>query len=376
MKEITYRKKQNRRGKIIGALAGILALAALVVFGLFRVREMTVTGNSIYTSADIQEAVMQDGLCKNTLYLMWKYKDDSKVEENLPFLSSVEVTMLTPYQVEVRVYEKPEIGYFLNGTDYVYFDRDGLIVEISKKLRENIPKITGITISKPARYEKLPVKGKKTAVAETEEETEDETGENAGIGEEDAADQEAFEAVVGIAQILSKSELIPKEIKFDEQQKVTLYFENMRVKLGSCTDVEEKIAALKSVYEKVEGMEGVLHMEDFSTDSQTINFRQGETEEALEVEQQTETPGGDGADADAETESETESESGTQGDVPTYSESDGTFSTDAEGNTIYTDANGNTTPNVDGYQYTDENGGIITDGYGYIDPYTGAYILK
>ena len=378
MREITYRKKRNRIGKIIGVLAGILVLAALVVFGLFQVREVTVTGNSIYTSADIQEAVMQDGLCKNTLYLMWKYKDDSRVEENLPFLSSVEVTMLTPYQVEIRVYEKPEVGYFLNGTDYVYFDRDGLIVEISKKLRENIPKITGVTISKPVRYEKLPVKGKNTAVTETEPqetETEAESGAYAGAAEEDAADQAIFKSVVGITQILSKNGLIPKEIKFDEQQTITLYFESMRVKLGGYTDMEEKIAALKSVYEKVEGMEGVLHMEDFSTDSQTINFRQGETEEMLEVEQTESSDDGD-TDTAGETESETETESGTQASVPTYSESDGTFSTDADGNTIYTDANGNTTPNVDGYQYTDENGGIITDGYGYIDPYTGAYILK
>ena len=26
------------------------------------------------------------------------------------------------------------------------------------------------------------------------------------------------------------------------------------------------------------------------------------------------------------------------------------------------------------FNYTDENGNIITDGYGYIDPYTGSYI--
>lgn len=384
MREITYQKKRNRIGKLIGVLAVMLVLAALVVFGLFRVREVVVTGNSIYTSADIQEAVMQDGLCKNTLYLMWKYKDDSKVAENLPFLSSVEVTMKKPYQVEIRVYEKPEVGYFLNGTDYVYFDRDGLIVEISKKLRENIPKITGITISKPVRYEMLPVKGQKTAAAETEAQeketdTEEESGDGTAVTEEDAANQEVFEAVVGITQSLSKNGLVPKEIKFDEQGEITLYFDSMRVKLGGYTDIEEKIAALKSVYEKVEGMEGVLHMEDFSSDSQTINFRQGETEEMLEVEQ-TEAPGDADASGAGETEDGTESEAGTdsgeQSGVPTYSESDGTFSTDAEGNTIYTDANGNTTPNVDGYQYTDENGGIITDGYGYIDPYTGAYILK
>ena len=41
MKEITtYGKKRRRIGKIIGALAGIAVLAALVVFGLFRVRHM------------------------------------------------------------------------------------------------------------------------------------------------------------------------------------------------------------------------------------------------------------------------------------------------------------------------------------------------
>ena len=135
MKEITtYGKKRRRIGKIIGALAGIAVLAALVVFGLFRVRHMKISGNSIYSSTDIQNAVMQDGLCKNTLYLMWKYKDDSRVEEELPFLSSVEVEMLSPSEVEIRVYEKPEVGYFLNGTDYIYFDQN-LLSEIADYFR-------------------------------------------------------------------------------------------------------------------------------------------------------------------------------------------------------------------------------------------------
>lgn len=365
MKEITYRKRRNRKGRIMGVLAGMLVLAAIVVFGLFRVQEVVVSGNSIYTSKDIQNAVMQDGLCKNTLYLLWKYKDDSKVQEELPFLSSVEVTMQTPFRVEIRVYEKPEVGYFLSGTDYVYYDMDGLIVEISKKLRENIPKISGVSIKKPQRYEKLPV-------VETGVETEESTAEETKTGA-------LFEEIVGISRILNKNGLSPKEIKFDEDQEIILYFEKMRVKLGSSSDMEEKIAALKSVYEKVKGMEGVLHMEDFTMDAQTITFKQGETEQALEVEQKDSLQDAD-ADGDQKSESTesqgAETESETQTDGPVYTESDGSFSTDENGNRIYTDAAGNTTPNVGGYQYTDENGGIITDGYGYIDPYTGAYILK
>ena len=60
--------------------------------------------------------------------------------------------------------------------------------------------------------------------------------------------------------------------------------------------------------------------------------------------------------------------------APSYQESDGTFAEDADGNRYYTDKKGNVTYNVDSYNYVDSNGEIITDGYGYIDPYTGAYI--
>ena len=50
------------------------------------------------------------------------------------------------------------------------------------------------------------------------------------------------------------------------------------------------------------------------------------------------------------------------------------YTYDANGNKTYTDAAGVTTTQCDEYNYTDENGNIITDGYGYIDPYTGSDI--
>ena len=116
-------------------------------------------------------------------------------------------------------------------------------------------------------------------------------------------------------------------------------------------------------------------MEDYSEDSQTVTYRENavlETEPATnadgEVVETEETTG---------TETGTEAASGTteSSQGPTYQESDGTFATDSEGNEYYMDKNGNITYNIDQYNYTDENGEIITDGYGYIDPYTGAYII-
>ena len=53
---------------MLGSLAEILILAALIVFGLFRVQEVVVTGNQSFSAKQIKDAVMKDGMCRNTLY--------------------------------------------------------------------------------------------------------------------------------------------------------------------------------------------------------------------------------------------------------------------------------------------------------------------
>lgn len=268
------------------------------------------------------------------------------MSEALPFLNSIEVKMVTPYKVQIKVYEKQEIGYYLKGTDYIYFDRDGMIVQITKEVHEGVPQITGQTIGKAERYSKLAIE-----------------------------DEKLLKNTIDLAQLLHKNELTPNEIKFDENEYITLYFERVKVKLGPAVDIDEKIITLKSVYGQISGQEGILHMETFTTDTQTIAFKQGEEEENLSIHPETSAeeadPVVDGQEENATSMTEAENDG-----VPTYKEGDGTFSVDADGNSFYTDAAGRVTYNVEQYNYTDENGGIITDGYGYIDPYTGGYIIK
>lgn len=348
MREINYHKKRSIKKVLVGIFLGILALSALILFGLFRVREVTVTGNSRYSAQEIQDAVMQDGLCKNTLYLLWKYSDPDKAEQELPFLNGLEVTMLSPYQVQIRVYEKAEVGYFQKSGSYIYFDEQGQVIEQSKKKHEDVPKITGITLDKVTLYETIPVK-----------------------------DETQKDSLITLTRLLNKNSLIPDEIKFDKTEGIFLYFGQVRVKLGEAVSLEEKTAALHSIIPQLENEEGTVHMENYSPETETVTFKKGETEQQVEVNQdgQAQTDGQQESQSEGESSGQSESETETESE-PVYDESDGTFSTDAQGNEVYTDAAGNTTTNTDQYNYTDENGGIITDGYGYIDPYTGAYILK
>lgn len=335
MKEVTYRRKK-KRGIVAAVLFFVLVLGLAVVFGLFRVQKLTIVGNDHYTSASIQETIMQDGLCRNTLYLMWKFENQEKVQEALPFLSGAEVKMLKPYHVQVTVFEKPQIGYFLNQGNYVYFDKDGMVVEMSGEVHEGVPLITGLEVEKAELYGKLPVK-----------------------------DESLYNTIVTLTKNLNKNEIVPEEIRFGTRNSIILVFGQISVNLGEDSALEDKVSVLGSILEQLEGKSGVLYMEGYAENNGTVTFKgeEGEPETVTGENGSEEENGESGSDAEESQES------------PTYSEEDGTFSTDAEGNKIYTDAAGVTTTQCEQYNYTDENGNIITDGYGYIDPYTGSYIL-
>ena len=138
--ETVKNKKKNRRKqrrKVILILLAVLVLGLVVIFGLFRVRKLVISGNKQYKAEEIQEAIMQDGLCKNSLYLLWKFSDQAKVKESIPFLNGAEAKLRTPFEVQVTVKEKQQIGYLLNQGSYIYFDKDGMIVEISDQPSED-----------------------------------------------------------------------------------------------------------------------------------------------------------------------------------------------------------------------------------------------
>ena len=59
--ETVKNKKKNRRKqrrKVILILLAVLVLGLVVIFGLFRVRKLVISGNKQYKAEEIQEAIM------------------------------------------------------------------------------------------------------------------------------------------------------------------------------------------------------------------------------------------------------------------------------------------------------------------------------
>ena len=177
-------------GVLIASIAIVcLAAIALVVVFVFRVQNISVEGNVHYTSEEIEAMVLTDRLSYNSLYLSLKYRN--KEIRDIPFIETMSVRVDSPDSITIRVYEKSVAGYVEYMGRYMYFDRDGIVVESSETRTEGIPQVTGIRFDHVVLYEALPVKN-----------------------------TDIFQEILSITQMLSKHQITTDKIYFNESNEI------------------------------------------------------------------------------------------------------------------------------------------------------------
>ena len=244
-------KHHSIRFLVAAVLAIFLAAALLLAVTIFKIRDIEVTGNSFYSSQEIIDKVVIDNYTSNSLFLYLKYQYMDT--EEIPFVDKIEVSLVSPGRVKLRVYEKSIVGYVSYMGANLYFDKDGIVVESSSEVTEGIPCISGLKFDSLVLYQKLNV-----------------------------ADDSVFERILNITQLVKKYELSPDRIEFGNNQALTLYFEEMRVALGNSGSLDEKVGRLHELYPDLEGRTGVLRMENYTEDSKFISFERDEQEETEE----------------------------------------------------------------------------------------------
>ncbi|MCI9429789.1 MAG: cell division protein FtsQ [Lachnospiraceae bacterium] len=187
------------------------------------------------------DMVMTGTLGNNSLYLALKYKN--KGVDNIPFVQTMDVKILSPDTIKITVYEKAMAGYIEYLGRYMYFDKDGIIVESSELQTPGVPQVSGLTFGYVVMHEKLPVEN-----------------------------PEIFEDILDITQLLNKYEIQADKILFDKSMRKTLYFGEARVSLGSNDNIGEKIMKLKAILPELSGKKGLLRMDNYSEEMQNITF--------------------------------------------------------------------------------------------------------
>lgn len=235
-------KKKKHRGVILtAAVLVLIAVLLLSVAGVFRIKEVTVTGNEYYSKEQIADFVLEDGYKRNTLYLYLRYKYLDQPE--IPFVDTFEVKIDSFHSVSIRVYEKSIVGYVRYLGKNVYFDKDGIVVESSDAQMEGVPMISGLSFDELTMHKALNVK-----------------------------DDAVFDTILNITQLLTKYELNPDEIRFGSTGELYLQMDQVKVALGTGEHLDEKVARLKQLESDLLDKAGTLHMENYTDESTHISL--------------------------------------------------------------------------------------------------------
>lgn len=246
-----YKKKGRKAflGKRGGKLLlGVLAAGLVIAGGVYYIQKtytihtVYVDGNVHYTQEEIKDIVMKGPLGNNSLYLSFLY--EQRGVEDIPFVDVVDVSILTPETIKITVYEKALAGYVKYLDTYMYFDKDGYVVESSGVKTAGVPQITGLEFDYIVLGERLPVE-----------------------------DTNIFNSIMNITKLLNKYTLTADKIYFNSSGEVTIYFGNVKALLGSSIGLEDKVMRIPQFIEKLNGQKGTLHMENVSDDNTNVTFK-------------------------------------------------------------------------------------------------------
>ena len=237
------RKKRARRKRaLLFVLVFLLLAAILVLIGVtgFRLKKVQVSGNELYSDQQIKDSVLNDEYSWNTLYVVLKYRLFQT--RKIPFIDEMEIDLVSPDTIRIRVYEKAMIGYIAVNDRNVYFDKDGFVVEISKRQMKHVPKVEGIECRKVIVYEKLNLK-----------------------------DEDMLSFLLTFSQQLMKYELVPETIVFQENG-MTADFGGVKAEIGDSGYLVEKVMRLDAVISQLKGKKGTLHLENWTPLTTDIIF--------------------------------------------------------------------------------------------------------
>ncbi len=241
------KRKKRRKIKLIIFLILLFAIgiAALVIWQVYRVKEVKVEGNVHYSKEQIEKFVLDDEYSWNSLYVYLKYRFMEM--EQIPFVDTMEVSLENPQTIHIYVYEKEIIGYlYIASIDQnAFFDKDGFVVETSRETMENIPRVEGLNCDKVVLYEKLPIQ-----------------------------DKDILRSLLTASQSLKKNGVVPEQISFEENGDIDLAYGDIQVLLGGWDNLNRKILRLSKILPQLEGKKGVLHVENWTENTTDIIFHE------------------------------------------------------------------------------------------------------
>ena len=211
------------------------AIILAIIYSM-RLTNLNFGGNTRYSDEEMEKMLFPNELSKITVYNLIRSK--VKKNYNIPFIQDVDIYITGINSADIIVYEKSVVGCVKYMSSYMYFDKDGIVVESSNNFLEGIPLIDGLDFGRVVLYEKLPI-----------------------------SNENVFDQMLDITQVL-----VGNDITVD---KITIYIGDIEVYLGDSKELNGKIGELRDMWEKIKGLSGILYLDNYNplNENTTYTFK-------------------------------------------------------------------------------------------------------
>ena len=219
-----------------GSVIGVLVL----LFFCLRIKQVTVTGSEIYDAKEIESYAMSERFSYNSIYFFVK-SHLTKVK-CLPFTQEIDVEWKSPTSVVLHAYDKTISGCVEYMSKYVYFDKDGVVLQSLDEHMKGVTIVEGVDFGRFSVGEKLDVK-------------------------EDGL----FDEIMNLSSLIDHYEVRVDKLVF-EGKAVTLKSKGVSVFLGEKDFYDDDIAVLSSVLKttRKEKLQGTIDMSNYRSGDKII----------------------------------------------------------------------------------------------------------
>ena len=241
------KNRENETGVSVKRLIAVLAALTLIAvsiwgYNLYRLKNVSFEGLTRYTEAEFMEWLDHGFFTSIT---PWFCLTDTFFQKKIPFIEKYEITYTDRQSARVVVHEKRITGCVIVMGRYMFFDKDGIIVESADAIVEGVPVVTGLEFDEIVLYKQLKVQK-----------------------------QSLFNTILELARLIELNQIEAEEICFDSNYEVTLQLKDISVLLGKKKNYDEQMNALAGILQSVQGRTGTLDMRNYSRENSDVIFKE------------------------------------------------------------------------------------------------------
>lgn len=232
--------RKNRKWLI---LAGVILIILFCAF-LFRVKKVTVEGNTFYKETEMAE-MFQSNILECNVLSFWLL-DKLSLTPELAFVREYEVTYPSMNEVHIKLYEKTIVAGIAYTNQYIYFDKDGMVLQSTEKPIKGIPLFETKNLTTFTLYSKVQME-----------------------------DDELLSQILNLANLFQHYGITWDKVQFNEKNEAFLYSGNIKVNLGKRENYDEQMSALSSVLKQAlqKKMAGEIDLADYMVKGTVILSR-------------------------------------------------------------------------------------------------------